>query len=272
MNRGSVDRILLAAFFLLLTALMVGAVLSRRWLPPVASEHGKEIDGMITYLLWAAGGVFVIGHGVLAFFLLRPRKETAPPSPRLSPKTEFLWALAPVLAMTGIAEVGVLVIGMPVWSKVYGPPPEGALDVEVVGKQFEWIVRYPGRDGKYGRTLPALVVDATNPLGLDESDEAARDDLVFRGSLHLPAGRPVVVRLRSNDVLHSFSIPELRVKQDVIPGHTGRTQFLPERAGTFEIACAELCGLGHYRMRGFAYVKTPEEFERWKSKQVGWFE
>lgn len=270
-RRGSVDAVLLAVFFLVLTGLVVAGFALREWRPPVASAHGGSIDRLITYLLAVTGVIFVVGHAVLSWFILRHRKGDAVYKP-VSRRTEWAWALAPVLFMTLVAEVGVLALSTPVWAKMYGPPPEDALVIEVVGKQFEWIVRYPGKDGKFGRTKPALVRDADNPLGLDEEDPDARDDIVFRGSMHLPAGRPVLIRLRSHDVLHSFTIPEFRVKQDVIPGYTGSTQFTPARLGTYEIACVELCGLGHYRMRGFAHVKPPAEFDKWLSEQVGWFE
>lgn len=241
-------------------------------MPPVASDHGAKVDGMIRYLLITTGVVFVVGHGVLTWFVLRSCAGGGEGARRVSPRAEVLWALIPVLVMTAVAEGGVLLIGLPVWAQVYGDAPSDALHVEVVAKQFEWITRYPGKDGAFGRTDPALVSDASNPVGLDERDPSARDDIVVRGELRLPAGRPAVVRLRSHDVLHSFAVPLFRVKQDVVPGFTARAQFTARVPGRYEIACAELCGLGHYRMRGFAVVQPPEEFEAWFRGQAGWFE
>jgi cytochrome c oxidase subunit 2 len=174
--------------------------------------------------------------------------------------------------MAVIAEVGVLALGLPTWMEVYGEAPEDALVVEVVGKQFEWIIRYPGKDGKFGEASPELVNDARNPLGLDRKDPAARDDVVLRGNLHLPEGRPVSVRLRSHDVLHSFTVPHFRIKQDLVPGFTTSTLFTPTRSGSYEIVCAEVCGLGHYRMRGMAIVEPAGDFEKWLAEQPGWFE
>jgi len=111
-----------------------------------------------------------------------------------------------------------------------------------------------------------------NPLGLDKNDPAAKDDLFFRGVLRLPVNRAAAVRLRSHDVQHSFSVPAFRVKQDLIPGATTRTQFVPIVEGTYEIACAELCGLGHYKMSGTVIVMSQQEFDEWLAKQIGQFE
>ncbi|MCI0340040.1 MAG: cytochrome c oxidase subunit II [Planctomycetales bacterium] len=262
----------LAAFFVVLAALTALGFAAISWLPVVASEHGPGVDRTIVYILVVTGVLFLVGHAVLAGFVWRYSRGGTPEYRPLSPKVEWSWALLPVLALTVASEVGVLVIGGPAWSQIYGETPAGALEIEVVGKQFEWLVRYPGKDGRFGRTAAELVHDVRNPVGLDKKDPAASDDVVLRGALHLPEGRPVVVRLRSLDVLHSFAIPELRVKQDIVPGHLGRTQFRPVRAGSYELACAELCGLGHYRMSGKVVVEPAPEFERWLREQAGWFE
>ncbi len=271
MQRGSADAINLALFFLVMTVLTV-AGFAAEWRPPVVSDHGKNVDGIITYLLIATGAIFVLGHVVLAWFVVKYRGDGPSIHRPVSSRAEWLTALVPVLVMTLVAEAGVLVLALPVWGQLYGEAPKDALVVEVTGKQFEWIVRYPGGDGKFGRTDPKAVDDAENPLGLVEEDDAAADDVVKRGTLVIPVGRAVVLRLRSLDVLHSFTVPEFRVKQDVIPGFTARTQFTIQKTGTYEIACVELCGLGHYKMRGFVQVKTPDEFGRWLEDQDGMFE
>lgn len=255
----------LAFFFILVTLATVGGFLLREWRPTVASEHGRGVDHMITYLLITTGVLFVVGHAVLASFLLRYRGQGATYTP-LRKRTEWLWTLLPVLGMTLIAEVGVFVIGMPVWAEVYSEAPKDALVVDVAGQQFGWLFRYPGRDGKFGRTDPRFVSDTLNPMGLDEHDPTSEDDLVLR-SLHIPVDRTIVVRLRSHDVLHSFSVPEFRIKQDVIPGFTAQAKFKATKTGKYEVACAELCGLGHYRMNAVARVYTALEFERWLKEQ-----
>lgn len=262
-----------AGFAALFGALTAGAVLgfATYRLPPVASVHGHGVDDTIRYLLWASGAIFVLGHVVLIAFVCRSRPDG--PSYRAPSATvEWAWALGPVLVMAGIAEAGVLFVGGKAWSQMYAETPADAVAVEVVGKQFEWLVRYPGKDGRFGAVDPAKVHETRNPFGLDKKDPAAKDDIVARGTLVLPLGRPVVVRLRSQDVLHSFWIPAARVKQDLVPGSVMRTQFTLETAGEHEIACAEVCGLGHYKMRGVVKVEAPEAFDRWLAAQTGWFE
>lgn len=262
----------LVLFFLgVLIATVVGFA-AKSWMPPVASEHGRGVDAMIRYCLIATGAIFAIGHLVLAWFVWRYGRATPTGSPRTSPRAERWWTVLPVLGMTGVAEVGVLVIGVPVWGSMHSPPPDDAIVVEIAARQFEWIVRYPGKDATFGRIDPRFIHAVDNPAGLDEDDPASADDLVFVNELHLPAGRMAFLRLRSRDVLHSFSVAAFRVKQDIIPGIVGSTQFVPTLPGRYEIACAELCGLGHYRMRGFTYIQTSEEYEKWLAEQIGWFE
>jgi len=240
-------------------------------LPPVASVHGHGVDATIEYLLVATGAVFVVGHAVLMAFVCRARP--AGEAYRAPSRTaEVWWALGPVAVMVGIAEAGVLFVGASAWAAMYTDAPADALVVEVVGKQFEWLVRYPGKDGKFGAVDPAKVHETRNPLGLDKKDPAAKDDLVSRGTLVLPVGRPVLVRLRSLDTLHSFWVPAARVKQDLVPGSWTQAQFTLEGAGEHEIACAEVCGLGHYKMRGLLRALPDAEYARWLAAQTGWFE
>jgi cytochrome c oxidase subunit 2 len=241
----------------------------RDWMPPAASKHAAGMDGMIRYLLLTTGAVFVIGHGVLIRFIWKFGRGREAGSPVTSARTERLWSIAPVVAMALISEVGVLVIGPPVWDEIYGEVPEDALIVDVAARQFEWIVRYPGPDGAFGRTEPAEINGQTNPIGLDPSDGLGVDDIVGRGVIRLPVNRPAYLRLRSHDVLHSFSVAAVRVKQDIIPGLVGSTQFVPVEVGTYEIGCAELCGLAHYRMRGTVVVMTQPEFDAWLREQSG---
>jgi cytochrome c oxidase subunit 2 len=236
-------------------------------LPELASRHGASIDAVIRYLLVTTGILFLLGHGVLAWFVLRYAGAGARGSPHASARTEWRWALAPVLVMCVLAEGGVLMVGLPAFRQLYVETPEDPWVVEVVGKQFEWIVHYPGADGRFGASRADLVSDARNPLGLDKKDPNVADDVWTRGQLRIPVDRSVVIRLRALDVIHSFTVPQFRVKQDLIPGFLGRTQFEPTKTGQYEIACAELCGLGHYRMRGFIEVQSQGEVDQWLSEQ-----
>lgn len=271
-KRQTLQALALVLLFLGIVILTVVGFVSRDWMPVAASEHGAGVDGVIKYLLITTGTVFLIGHLVLVSFLWRYARGRPTGSPRTSPRAERWWSLVPVIGMAVIAEVGVLAKGLPVWEEVYGPVPDDALVVEVSAKQFEWVVRYPGKDGIFGRTDPTLIDSETNPAGLDGEDPAAVDDVVLRNALHLPVGRRVHLRLRSREVLHSFSVAAFRVKQDMVPGIVGRTVFTPTEPGRYEIACAELCGMGHYRMRGTVVVHSPEEYEQWMANQAAWFQ
>lgn len=262
----------LVAFFVAFALASAAAFALVEWRPPLASRHGADVDATIDYLLAATGVIFLAGHAVLAAFLWRYARGAPVPGHAVGARTEWLVGLVPVVLMVAIAEVGVLAIGFPVWAQLYGDPPADALEVEVVGKQFEWIVRYPGRDGRFGAVDHAKIREPSNPLGLVRQDAAAHDDVVTRGTLRVPAGRHVVVRLRSLDVLHSFWIPAFRTKQDCVPGFTARTQFVPTTPGTYELGCAELCGLGHYTMRGTVEVMEPAAFARWLAAEKGWRE
>jgi len=262
----------LAVLFVATGVLVAYGFWAKGKLPELASRHGASIDATIYYLLIATGILFLLGHGVLTLFVLRYAGSAGAGarralSPHASSRLEWRMALVPVFVFMLIAEGGVLIVGLPAFTQVYGETPENPFVVEVVGKQFEWLVHYPGPDGVLGRTAAELVNDARNPIGLDKKDPAAKDDIYTRGTLHLPVERGALVRLRALDVIHSFTVPQFRVKQDLIPGFLGRTQFVPTKAGQYELACAELCGLGHFRMRGFIVVETQEEVDRWLSEQ-----
>jgi cytochrome c oxidase subunit 2 len=178
----------------------------------------------------------------------------------------------------------VLLLGfsIPIWAaRVDHRPPESeALVVEVTGEQFAWNVHYAGPDGRFGRTDITMIDLQSNPLGLDRSDPAAKDDVTTVNQLFLPVNKPIIVKLRSKDVIHSFGVPEFRVKQDAVPGLTIPIWFVPNvtttemRARTgnpefqYEIACAQLCGLGHAHMRGFVTVLGTDEFQKWIDDKV----
>lgn len=243
---------------------------ARTWLPPLASRHGAGIDAMLMYLLVTVGALFLIGHIALGALIWRAARQSRI-THRVTPaRTEWAVSAALGLLMALVAEGGVLAIGLPVWSEYFAAtPPEGAVLVEVTGQQFTWNVRYPGADGAFGRTDPRLIDDASNPIGLDRSDPAAADDVMSVNEMAVPVNRPVRVRLRSKDMIHSFFLPHLRVKQDAVPGMTIEIVFVPTREGTFEIACTQLCGLGHYRMQGFFHVVPESEFRRWMQEHSG---
>ncbi len=151
--------------------------------------------------------------------------------------------------------------------------------MRVIGEQFAWNFHYAGPDGVFGKTTPELVDLETNPIGLDKDDPASADDITTINQLHLPVDRPALIYLSSKDVIHSFASQEMRVKQDAIPGMVFPVWFQPtvttaqmrERTGNsefgYEIACAQLCGLGHYRMQGFMTIHSQAEYDAWMAEQ-----
>lgn len=236
-------------------------------LPVQASTHAAEIDHMISLVHWLMLFLFV-GWGaffVYALFRFRaganPRASYTGAKGKISKGLEVAVALVEVILLVGYA--------IPAWAKrVRDLPNESeAVRVRVVGEQFAWNVQYPGPDGKFGRTDIKLV-SADNPLGLDRTDPAAKDDVTTINQLNLPVDRPVLVQLSSKDVIHSFGLYEMRVKQDAIPGMTIPVWFIPNRAGEYEITCSQLCGLGHFRMRGFVTIQSQAEFTKWFDEQL----
>jgi cytochrome c oxidase subunit 2 len=250
-----------AAFFLL----GVGIVAYGRgdWLPTLASKHGAGIDTMLRFLLATTGTLVLVGLTVLAWLIWRGGLRARVTHRLASPRIELGLPLAIGVLMAVLAEGGVLAIGLPVWDEYFGAaPPPDALTIDVVAQQFLWNVRYPGADGTFGRTDTRLIDETTNPIGLDRTDPAAADDILLVNQIVAAVNRPIHVRLHSKDMIHSFFLPHLRVKQDAIPGMMPEVTFVPTREGTFELACAELCGLGHYKMQGLFKVVAPGELER----------
>ena len=256
---------------LMFAATGIGGVVygTRAWImPDLASRHGAGIDSMLVYLLISVGGLFLISYLALAYFIWRGGRRTTIGARFARRKTERTVSIALGLGMAIIAEGGVLAIGMPVWTEYFdAAPPADAIVIDVTAQQFMWNVRYAGPDGTFGRTDPRLIDDTTNPLGIDRTDPAGRDDIVTLNEITVPFGRAVRIRLHSKDVIHSFFLPNFRVKQDAVPGMTPEVVFFPTKTGHFEIACAELCGLAHYLMRGFFNVVPPAEFDAWLLKQ-----
>ena len=235
------------------------------WLPFNASAHGAAVDQMIVILHVFMAVLFV---GWLAYLLLALFKFRARPGHQAAYKTHHF--KAPNYIEVGIAIFeAVLLVGFsfPVFHYYRNelPPKSQALEVHIVAEQFAWNIHYPGPDGVFGKTNPALI-NPSNPLGLDRSDPGAKDDITMINQLHIPVGKPVLVHLRTKDVIHSFFLPVMRVKQDAIPGQTIPVWFEAAKTGKFEIACAQLCGLGHYRMRGFFFIDSKEDFAKWMAQ------
>jgi cytochrome c oxidase subunit 2 len=249
-------------------------------LPPLASAHGGQIDGLIAWIHVFMLILFVGWGGFLAIALIRFRRSRNPVANYTGVKSHV--STYSEIAVAVIEAILLFAFSVPIWAaRVDRIPPESeALVVRVTGEQFAWNVHYAGPDGVFGRTDIKLLDLQANPLGLDRSDPAAKDDVTTLNQLYLPVNKPIIVRLRSKDVIHSFGVPEFRVKQDAVPGLTIPIWFIPNvstaemrtRTGNpvfqYEIACAQLCGLGHARMRGFVTVQSAEEFQKWLEDQL----
>ena len=235
-------------------------------MPVQASQHAAEIDTMIVLVHWLMLILFVGWGAFFLYVLVRFRRGANPRASYTGAKGKISKGLE-----VGVAVVEVLLLvfyAIPAWAKrVRAFPSENeAVVVRVVGEQFAWNIHYPGPDGKFGRTDIAKVT-ADNPLGLDRSDPAAKDDITTINQLYLPENRPALIHLSSKDVIHSFGLYEMRVKQDAIPGLNIPVWFIPNRVGEYEITCSQLCGLGHFRMRGFVTIQSQADFTKWFDEQ-----
>lgn len=252
-----------------------------RWMPIDASTHGAELDSINALMHWVMAVLFV-GWGLYFLFVLfRFRAGRNPRASYSGTKSHFsTYIEVAVVVVEAIVLIG---FSIPVWAKWVTPhsPEDNPVVIRVVGEQFAWNIHYPGPDDVFGRSAPELVAGGTNPLGLDAEDPHSADDIVAINQLHLPVDRAITILLGTKDVIHSFSLPVMRVKQDAIPGQEIPVYFTAKmptptdaaypacvaEKSCWELACAQLCGLGHYRMRGFLTVHEQGGFETWLASQ-----
>jgi len=236
-------------------------------MPPNASEHGYQIDHIIEFCHWFMGALFVGWSAFFIYVLLRFRRSKHPVADHegvksgISTHLEFAVVLIEAVLLIGFA--------IPLWGKRVNsfPDDKDAIIVHAIGQQFNWNFHMPGPDGVFGRRDIALVTPS-NGLGLDPNDPASKDDLVFLGELHVPKDRPVIIELSSKDVIHNFALPHMRSAQDAIPGQIIPMWFKPVKTGTFEVVCGQLCGYGHYSMKGSLVVDEPAEYQAWLKEKA----
>jgi cytochrome c oxidase subunit II len=255
---------MIVALILILVA--VGSVVfhfvSPWWWTPIASNWGF-IDTTIIITFWVTGIVFVLvvvftGYCVWKYRYQEDRRSEYEPE---NPKLEW-W----LTVLTSIGVVVMLAPGLVAWQQ-FITVPDGAAEFEVLGKQWQWSFRLPGKDGVLGKSDTRNVTDE-NPFGLDPKDPKGKDDVLIEADdLHLQIGKPVKVLLRSIDVLHNFYVPQFRGKMDMIPGMVTYFWFTPIRKGSFDILCAELCGVGHHAMRGLVVVDAEDDYKKWLNEQ-----
>lgn len=214
-------------------------------MPETVSTYGPAIDQLYYVILVITGVVFFLTEGALIAFLVMYRHKEGRKAAYIhgSTKAEVVWTVVPFLIVMAIA-----LASKSSWDLVKNPAnfPADAMRLVVTAKQFEWNVTYPGADGRIGTA----------------------DDFTVRNQLHIPVNRAVRVNLRAEDVIHSFFLPEFRLKQDAIPGREIPVWFEATRTGEFTLGCAELCGLGHYRMKGTVYVHTEADFQSWAASRA----
>jgi cytochrome c oxidase subunit 2 len=251
---------------LVLVLVVLGSVLfhmlSPWWWTPIASNWGY-IDTTLVITFWITGVVFSAVVLFMAYCVWRFRHREGARA-HYEPENRKLESWLTVVTALGVAAM--LTPGLFVWSHFVHAPPE-ATEAEVVAQQWLWSYRLPGADGKLGKADNRLV-SADNPLGVDPADPAGRDDVIVNaGDLHLPVDKPVKMLLRSIDVLHDFYVPEFRAKMDLVPGMVTYFWLTPTRTGTFDVLCAELCGTGHYQMRGAVMVDAEADYQAWLQEQ-----
>lgn len=254
----------IAAVITLITLISVGIFLGHVWWMPVdISTHGYAIDHQMVLTLIITGIIFVLAQLGLAYFVWKYRDRGDGRKVIYShgnPKLEATWTTA-----AAILFIGLNLMGFRAWADMYfRSAPPGALQIQVLGQQFAWYFRYPGPDGKFGPLHVDKVNDAGgNFFGLDRDNDPDSKDDVVTATLGVPVNRPVELILHAKDVTHDFYVRELRVQQDVVPGMEIPIHFTATTPGRYEIACNQLCGLGHYKMRAFLQVMTEDDFNKW---------
>ena len=236
------------------------------WLPEQSSTYAPGIDGLFYLILGISLFFIVLVHVLIVVFVWRYRARPGRRAfyTRGNRRLEALWFSIPAVIL-----VVLVLLSQSTWARIKTAAvwPAEALTVEVLAEQYAWNFRYAGADGKFGALDPTLV-DAYNPWGRVEDDPAGKDDVLTINMMAVPVNEPVRVLLRSKDVIHSFFLPDFRYKHDAVPGMTMEFHLEATRPGDFPLACAEFCGLGHYRMKGTLHVMPRAEFDTWLAEQA----
>jgi len=238
-------------------------------LPVLASEHGKSVDSLIIYVHWLMIALFVGWVAYFAYVLFRFHHKRNPKASYQGVKNH---ASSYVEGAVVVAE-GILLVGLaiPLWARTVDklPAEKDSTVIQIVAQQFDWNVRYPGKDGVFGKQ-DMRWVSSTNVFGVDPNDPNGKDDIQDMTQIHVVVNKPVIAIISSKDVIHSFKVIAMRVTQDAIPGMRIPIHFTPTQTGVYQINCAQLCGNGHFGMsRGQLIVQTQEEFDKWLASKAG---
>lgn len=250
-------------------------------LPVAACRTGENYDSMFNVTIMVTGIVFFLTQAVLFWFCFKYQDSGKRSSYFFahSNKLELIWTTIPAIAMAILVAIGIRN-----WFDVTSEAPAEATAVEIVGKQFNWIIRYPGKDKELGKRDFRKINDANNVLGLDWSDPHNADDIIAQnGEIHMVVGKPVKLIIGSRDVIHDVGLPHFRMKMDAVPGITTTLWLTPTITSdsmklitknpnfVYEIACDQLCGKGHYAMRGTIIVETQAKYDQWLAKQQAYY-
>lgn len=238
-------------------------------LPIAASTYADKLDSALNILQAGMVVIFVLWGLFFAYCLIRFRRIANPSASYSVAQKGGFSSFVPDAAVLAFEVWLIFFLGLPIWSEIKEqfPAESDSLVVEMVAEQFAWGFQYAGPDGQFAKKDPKQI-SGGNTIGIDYSDPASGDDIITINELHVPLGKPTLLYMTAKDVIHSFFVPEFRVKQDVVPGMKSPLWFEPTKTGRFEIGCAQLCGLGHYRMKGEVVVYTPEEFEAWQKARL----
>ena len=242
------------------------------WFPENISTFGQELDNLFVIIYWISVVIFFLTFGLMGYFMVKYRARPGRRGYNYHGNNvvELTWTVLPTILFAAIG-----LYSDDVWerTKYSEKMPQPDVEILVLGKQFGWYFLYPGADGVFGRNAytdrsARSLMSATNPFGIDVEDEASKDDFVMENQFRVPVNANVMVRGSSIDVLHSFFLPHARVKQDVVPGTWMNIWFNLFKTGTYELACAELCGSGHYAMRAEYKVLSKAEYDAWLDQKA----
>ncbi|MFK7863376.1 MAG: c-type cytochrome [Pseudohongiellaceae bacterium] len=253
---------LAVVIFLLVIGSIIFHFASPWWFTDIATDWGS-IDFTINITFWVTGFVFIACNLFLAYCVYKFRQKDGHKAVYEPENHKLEVGLS---AITTLGVVAMLAPGLFVWAS-FVTVPEEATEFEVMGQQWQWAFRYPGADGQLGFADTQLVTEE-NPFGINPEDPRGQDDVVINGpEMHLPVGKPVKALLRSNDVLHNYTVPQFRVKMDLVPGLISYLWFDPQKEGRYDIMCEELCGIGHFIMRGAVVIESQDSFDTWLADQ-----
>ena len=280
-NKVNGALMLIVPIILLALTVWYSPIAAESFLPEASSEHGLVTDRLFWTSITVVSIMFLITNAGLFWFAYKYQYKEGRQASFFHDNTrlEVFWTIVPAVIMALL-----VFFGWKAWSDIMVEPPKEAIKVEIMGKQFAWQVRYPGKDKEFGNHDFRLIDDvAGNEFGIDFEDKNSEDDFIAR-ELYIPKGKPVLFKIRARDVLHSVFAPHFRVKMDAVPGMPTQFHFVPTKTTeemrtelnnpefNYELACTEICGRGHFAMKFIIVVVEPNEYNKWVAEQTPFLE